>query len=249
MAGHRLLRRLDTHGAQATGRRFPSDVRWPGVLAAEVGAGAEVIEEGLTGGTTVCDDPYMEGRNGRAYLLPRLRSHARIDVLVVMLGASDTRRSSAVRRRDRGWGLRAAGRGAGVRDRPRRRRVAHLLIAPRGPAGAGAPRCGGSMRPPRPRARRCGPGRTVAAVAAWTPRRLRASGGDPGDRVRPGVDGPGVLGRAAGLAVLRVCDARSRMELPGRCSSAVAVRPHPDRRTRTGSSPATATGGFASGRT
>ena len=82
----------NTHGYdQATGLRFPSDVRWPGVLAAEVGGRAEVIEEGLNGRTTIWDDPYMEGRNGRAYLLPCLRSHAPIDVLVVMLGANDTK--------------------------------------------------------------------------------------------------------------------------------------------------------------
>ncbi len=81
----------NTHGYDAaTMGRFPKDVRWPGVLAAELGAGiAEVIEEGLNGRTTIWDDPYLDGRNGRTYLLPCLRSHAPVDVLVLMLGTND----------------------------------------------------------------------------------------------------------------------------------------------------------------
>ena len=80
----------NTHGADpATLARFPRDVRWPGVLAAELVGVAEVIEEGLNGRTTLWDDPYLDGRNGRTYLLPCLRSHAPVDVLVLMLGTND----------------------------------------------------------------------------------------------------------------------------------------------------------------
>ena len=80
----------NTHGFDAaTMGRFPRDVRWPGVLAAELGGIAEVIEEGLNGRTTIWDDPYLDGRNGRTYLLPCLRSHAPVDVLVLMLGTND----------------------------------------------------------------------------------------------------------------------------------------------------------------
>jgi len=75
----------------ATGGRFAKDVRWPGVLAAELGAGVEVIEEGLNGRTTIWDDPYLDGRNGRTYLAPCLRSHAPVDVVVIMLGTNDTK--------------------------------------------------------------------------------------------------------------------------------------------------------------
>ena len=71
--------------------RFPKGVRWPGVLAAELGPAVEVIEEGLSGRTTIWGDPYLEGRNGRDYLLPCLRSHAPIDVVVIMLGTNDTK--------------------------------------------------------------------------------------------------------------------------------------------------------------
>lgn len=72
-----------------TGGRLARDVRWPGVLALELAGVADVIEEGLNGRTTVWDDPFTDGRNGRTYLLPCLRSHAPVDVLVVMLGTND----------------------------------------------------------------------------------------------------------------------------------------------------------------
>ena len=72
-----------------TGGRFPRDVRWPGVLAAELGDGWQVIEEGLGGRTTVFDDPILPGRNGRTYLEPCLLSHDPLDVVVLALGTND----------------------------------------------------------------------------------------------------------------------------------------------------------------
>jgi lysophospholipase L1-like esterase len=82
----------NTHGyGAATASRYPKPVRWPGVLAAELGPDVEVIEEGLNGRTTIWEDPYFEGRNGRPYLLPCLRTHAPVDVIVIMLGTNDTK--------------------------------------------------------------------------------------------------------------------------------------------------------------
>jgi lysophospholipase L1-like esterase len=69
--------------------RFPRDVRWPGVLRAGLGGEFEVIEEGLNGRTTVWDEPFEAGRNGASYLEPCLRSHAPIDLVVLMLGTND----------------------------------------------------------------------------------------------------------------------------------------------------------------
>lgn len=73
-----------------TSQRFGRDTRWPGVLARTLGAGYEVIEEGLNARTTVWDDP-VEGlhKNGRSYLLPCLESHAPIDLVIIMLGTND----------------------------------------------------------------------------------------------------------------------------------------------------------------
>ena len=80
----------NTHGANpAGGERFASDVRWPGVLAALLAGEARVVEEGLDGRTTIWDDPFTDGRNGRTYLLPCLRSHQPVDVVVIMLGTND----------------------------------------------------------------------------------------------------------------------------------------------------------------
>lgn len=80
----------NTHGADGpTGRRHPRDVRWPGVVAHELAGRAHVIEEGLGGRTTIWDEPFSAGRNGRTYLLPCLASHAPVAVLVIMLGTND----------------------------------------------------------------------------------------------------------------------------------------------------------------
>ncbi len=73
----------------ATGDRFPEDVRWPGVLARELGGGFRVIEEALNGRTTVRDDPVEEYKNGRDYLTPCLQSHAPLDLIIVALGIND----------------------------------------------------------------------------------------------------------------------------------------------------------------
>ncbi|SEP79201.1 Lysophospholipase L1 [Faunimonas pinastri] len=70
--------------------RYGPDERWPGVLQAELGHEWRVVEEGLPGRTTICDDP-VEGveMNARPYLLPCLLSHRPVDVFVVMLGSNN----------------------------------------------------------------------------------------------------------------------------------------------------------------
>lgn len=70
-------------------RRFPLEQRWPSVLARELGAGHQVVAEGLNGRTTVWDDPLEPGRNGRTYLLPCLLSHSPVSLVVMMLGTND----------------------------------------------------------------------------------------------------------------------------------------------------------------
>jgi lysophospholipase L1-like esterase len=70
--------------------RYGPDLRWPGVLRQQLGAGWNVVEEGLSGRTTVHDDP-IEGahKNGRSYLRPCAQSHAPIDLVIIMLGTND----------------------------------------------------------------------------------------------------------------------------------------------------------------
>ena len=48
------------------------------------------MEEGLNGRTTLWDDPFVEGRNGKTYLLPCLRTHAPIDLLPCVVKAIDS---------------------------------------------------------------------------------------------------------------------------------------------------------------
>lgn len=70
--------------------RHPKGQRWPDVLAAELGAGVEVIAEGLPGRTTVHDDVVEGGcRNGAAVFPAVLNSHRPVDLLVLMLGTND----------------------------------------------------------------------------------------------------------------------------------------------------------------
>lgn len=83
----------NTHGQMPGGSlldRFVFADRWPGVLQKELGSAWHVIEEGLSGRTTVRDDP-IEGpeKNGRTYLRPCLMSHAPIDLVIIMLGTND----------------------------------------------------------------------------------------------------------------------------------------------------------------
>ncbi|MDQ2654437.1 MAG: SGNH/GDSL hydrolase family protein [Chloroflexota bacterium] len=73
----------------ASGKRFPPDVRWTGVMARELGDGYHVIEEGLNGRTTRWDDPIAPGRNGLTYLAPCLESHHPLDMVLIMLGTND----------------------------------------------------------------------------------------------------------------------------------------------------------------
>ena len=57
--------------------RYPRDVRWTGILQKKLGEDYYVIEEGLSGRTTLWDDPIEEHKNGKKYVL--LKSDAGID--------------------------------------------------------------------------------------------------------------------------------------------------------------------------
>lgn len=80
----------NTWGADPeNGGRFPLSERWTGVLAAVLGEGFRVVEEGLPGRTTVFNDPVLERRNGKDFLLTCLESHAPVDLVAIMLGTND----------------------------------------------------------------------------------------------------------------------------------------------------------------
>ena len=73
------------------GSRFPEHIRWPGVLSDLLGERYRVIEEGLSGRTSVMEDPLFEGLNGLNYITPCLKSHAPLKLVIIMLGTNDTK--------------------------------------------------------------------------------------------------------------------------------------------------------------
>lgn len=85
----------NTHGtapikAPGATDRFGPETRWPTVMAAALGAGWHLVEEGLPGRTTQWDDPIMGAHmNGFQGLKIALASHRPVSVLTVMLGTND----------------------------------------------------------------------------------------------------------------------------------------------------------------
>ena len=73
------------------GARFNEDERWPCVLQKLLGEDYLVLEEGLSGRTTVFDDPIHGGLAGTDYISPCLISHEPVDLLIIMLGTNDTK--------------------------------------------------------------------------------------------------------------------------------------------------------------
>lgn len=71
------------------GTRLSAAQRWTGVMRQILGEGYDVIEEGLNGRTTVFDDPDETHRSGADYLLPCLKSHSPLDIVIIMLGTND----------------------------------------------------------------------------------------------------------------------------------------------------------------
>ncbi len=72
-----------------SGERYPFGKRWPTILQKNLGDNYRVIEEGLSGRTTLLDDPIELNRNGLKYLLPCLESHKPLDLVILALGSND----------------------------------------------------------------------------------------------------------------------------------------------------------------
>jgi lysophospholipase L1-like esterase len=80
----------NTFGFDAeSGDRFPEDVRWPAVMAARLGGGVTVIEEGFNGRTIHDWAPSGNPLNGTSYLLPCIERHNPLDLIIFYLGIND----------------------------------------------------------------------------------------------------------------------------------------------------------------
>lgn len=73
------------------GIRFNESERWTKLLQEKLGDDYLVIEEGLSGRTTVFQDPLFEGLAAIDYIAPCMESHEMIDLLIIMLGTNDTK--------------------------------------------------------------------------------------------------------------------------------------------------------------
>ncbi|MBQ3216914.1 MAG: lipolytic enzyme, G-D-S-L [Oscillospiraceae bacterium] len=73
------------------GDRFNENERWTRLLQQKLGDEYLVLEEGLSGRTTVFDDPLHECMSGLDYITPCLMSHEPVDLLIIMLGTNDTK--------------------------------------------------------------------------------------------------------------------------------------------------------------
>ncbi len=69
--------------------RYPPDVRWPGILARELGEEYEVVESGLGGRTTAFERLPLQYRNGRDLLVPIMETQAPLDLVIILLGTND----------------------------------------------------------------------------------------------------------------------------------------------------------------
>ena len=72
-----------------TTKRFSSLIRWTGRLAASLGWGYNVIEEGCNGRTTGYADEAEPWKDGRTSLLSCLNTHKPVDLVILMLGTND----------------------------------------------------------------------------------------------------------------------------------------------------------------
>ncbi len=73
------------------GDRYNEDERWTCLLQKSLGDEYLILEEGLSGRTTVFDDPLHEGLSGLNMICPILMSHEPVDLLIIMLGTNDTK--------------------------------------------------------------------------------------------------------------------------------------------------------------
>ena len=73
------------------GDRFNENERWTCLLQKALGEEYLVLEEGLSGRTTVFSDPLHETMSALDVIYSVLMSHERVDLLIVMLGTNDVK--------------------------------------------------------------------------------------------------------------------------------------------------------------
>ena len=80
--------------------RWSDDIRWPGVMQKELGSDFKVLVDGLSGRTTVWDDPIREYRRGKDQIIPSMDAAAPIDLLIIFVGTNDLKLRFSVSAQD-----------------------------------------------------------------------------------------------------------------------------------------------------
>ena len=81
----------DPHDCADGGDRFNENERWTCLLQKQLGEDYLVLEEGLSGRTTVFSDALHESMSGLDTIYSCLMSHEPVDLLIIMLGTNDTK--------------------------------------------------------------------------------------------------------------------------------------------------------------
>ncbi len=73
------------------GDRYNENERWTCLLQKHLGEEYLVLEEGLSGRTTVFQDPLHESMDALSVTYSILMSHEKVDLLIIMLGTNDVK--------------------------------------------------------------------------------------------------------------------------------------------------------------
>lgn len=79
----------------AVSTRYPYDQRWPGIAAGLLGSEYRMIEDSISGRTTVYEDPCHKCRCGLDNLGYSLLAHAPVDMVILALGTNDLKFTDA----------------------------------------------------------------------------------------------------------------------------------------------------------
>ena len=96
----------NTHGYMpGLGTRYPIDQRWSGLLGKLLGDGYHVVEEGMDGRTTAFEDDLQPWRSALGYIGPCVKTHAPLDLIIIMLGTNDSKTRYGVSAEEIGFGM------------------------------------------------------------------------------------------------------------------------------------------------
>lgn len=73
----------------ANAGRYDEDTRWTRILARELGADFNILEEGCNGRTTNFSTPEEPWKNGMTTIKAILNTHKPLDLVILMLGTND----------------------------------------------------------------------------------------------------------------------------------------------------------------